>query len=179
MSRSDESTRDPQTPAYQTTRRQFLSFIGAATTVAAVAPGAFADGKDGHDDDHHDHDHGGGRPSRAVARYVYVGTYTAPNTAPGGVVPSTALGIYVFKMDPRDGGLDFVQVVDTPNPSFLAIDPANQFLYSTNELGPGQKALLRRSAAQRRLRESRRLVRPSKPLRKGWRCRNQELSSLG
>jgi len=139
MSRSDESTRDPQTPAYQTTRRQFLSFIGAATTVAAVAPGAFADGKDGHDDDHHDHDHGGGRPSRAVARYVYVGTYTAPNTAPGGVVPSTALGIYVFKMDPRDGGLDFVQVVDTPNPSFLAIDPANQFLYSTNELGPGQK----------------------------------------
>jgi 6-phosphogluconolactonase len=55
------------------------------------------------------------------------------------VVPSTALGIYVFKMDPRDGGLDFVQVVDTPNPSFLAIDPANQFLYSTNELGPGQK----------------------------------------
>jgi len=137
MSSSDESTRDTQTLTNRTTRRQFLSLLGAATTIAAVAPSAFADGKDGHDDDR-DHDHGGAKPGKAVARYVYVGTYTAPNVAPGGVVPSMATGIYVFKMDPRDGGLDSVQVVDTPNPSFLAIDPTNNFLYSTNELGPGQ-----------------------------------------
>jgi 6-phosphogluconolactonase len=78
----------------------------------------------------------GGRPGRAVARYVYVGTYTAPFTAPGGTVPSTALGIYAFKMDPRDGGLEFVQVISTPNPSFLALDPELKYLYSTNELGP-------------------------------------------
>jgi 6-phosphogluconolactonase len=136
MSSSDESTRDPQTLTNQTTRRQFLSLIGAATTIAAVAPAAFADGKDGHDDDR-DHDHGGGKGSKAVRRYVYVGTYTAPNLAPGGTVPSTAVGIYVFKMDPHDGGLDFVQAVDTPNPSFLAIDPAQKYLYATNELGPG------------------------------------------
>jgi 6-phosphogluconolactonase len=136
MSSSDESTRDPQTLTNQTTRRQFLSLIGAATTIAAVAPAAFADGKDGHDHDR-DHDHGGGKGSKAVRRYVYVGTYTAPNLAPGGTVPSTAVGIYVFKMDPHDGGLDFVQAVDTPNPSFLAIDPAQKYLYATNELGPG------------------------------------------
>jgi 6-phosphogluconolactonase len=40
-------------------------------------------------------------------------------------------------MNPHDGGLDFVQVANTPNPSFLAIDPAKKYLYSTNELGPG------------------------------------------
>jgi 6-phosphogluconolactonase len=128
MKRSDESKRATLAPTSGTTRRQFLSLLGAATTIAAVAPAGFAASND----------KGGGRPSAAVARYVYVGTYTAPNTAPGGVVPSTAVGIYVFKMDPSDGGLDFVQVVDTPNPSFLALDQANTFLYSTNELGPGQ-----------------------------------------
>jgi len=137
MKRLEDSAQGPQTRTPQTTRRQFLSLLGAATTVAAIAPAGFADGRDWDDDDR-DHDHGGGGPSKAVARYVYVGTYTAPNVAPGGIVPSTALGIYVFKMDPRDGGLDFVQVVDTPNPSFLALDPTKTFLYSTNELGPGQ-----------------------------------------
>ena len=137
MSSSDDSTRDPQKMTNQTTRRQFLSLLGAATTIAAVAPNAFADGKDRHDDDHdHDHDHGGGKGSKAVARYVYVGTYTKGFTAPGGTEESTALGIYVFKMDPRDGGLRFVQAIETENPSFLAIDPAQKFLYSVNELGP-------------------------------------------
>ncbi len=140
MKKADEPKRNPQTPAHPTTRREFLSLLGAATTIAAVAPAAFADGKDGHNDhDDHDHDHGGGKPSKAVARYVYVGTYTDPNTAPGGTVPSTALGIYVFKMDPRDGGLHSIQVASTPNPSFLAIHPNMKYLYSTNELGPGQE----------------------------------------
>jgi len=39
----------------------------------------------------------------AGSRYVYVGTYTAPNFAPGGKVPSTAKGIYVFKMEQTQG----------------------------------------------------------------------------
>ena len=131
MRQSKESPQDPQTRTPQATRRQFLSLVGAATTLAAIAPAAFADGEDPRKGGH-------GRPSKAVARYVYVGTYTAPNVAPGGVVPSTATGISVFKMDPREGGLDFVQVVDTPNPSFLALDPTNRYLYATIELGPGQ-----------------------------------------
>ncbi len=45
-------------------------------------------------------------------------------------------------MDPRDGGLDFVQIVDTPNPSFLALDPTNRYLYATIELGPGQDPVI-------------------------------------
>ena len=66
---------------------------------------------------------------------VYVGTYTAPNKAPGGLAPSTAIGIYVFKMDPTTGGLTPVQVVpNQPNPSFLALDPQMHVLYATNEV---------------------------------------------
>src|SRR5439155_24811631 len=70
---------------------------------------------------------------RAEGRFVYVGTYTAPGTAPGGHRPSTAVGIYVFRMDADDGGLTPVQVVTTDNPSFLALDPSLTHLYSTNE----------------------------------------------
>jgi 6-phosphogluconolactonase len=71
----------------------------------------------------------------AGSRYVYVGTYTAPNFAPGGKVPSTAKGIYVFKMDETRGGLTPVQVVTDENPSFLALDPTMNYLYCVNELG--------------------------------------------
>ncbi|HEV8634779.1 MAG TPA: lactonase family protein [Chloroflexota bacterium] len=74
-------------------------------------------------------------PAPAGARYVYVGTYTKPNRAPGGLAPSEALGVYVFRMDPATGGLTQVQLVtDTPNPSFLAIDPQMKYLYATNEV---------------------------------------------
>ena len=73
--------------------------------------------------------------SVAPARFVYVGTYTAPNTAPGGTAPSTAVGIYVYRMNPSTGGLTLVQAVPTANPSFLAVDPQRKYLYSTNELG--------------------------------------------
>jgi 6-phosphogluconolactonase len=73
--------------------------------------------------------------SSAQARYVYVGTYTSPNKAPGGLVPSTAVGIYVFKMDPKTGGLTQIQVVpNQPNPSFLVLDPKGKYLYATNEV---------------------------------------------
>ncbi|ARS52360.1 lactonase family protein [Kushneria konosiri] len=70
------------------------------------------------------------------AQYVYVGTYTGPNTAPGGVAPSQAKGIYVFRMDPAQGGLTPVQVMAAENPSFLALSPDGRYLYSVNELGP-------------------------------------------
>ncbi len=79
----------------------------------------------------------------AGSRYVYVGTYTAPNFAPGGKVPSTAQGIYVFKMDQAQGSLTPVQVVTAENPSFLAVDPTMKYLYCVNEVGAdsGEKPL--------------------------------------
>ena len=61
-----------------------------------------------------------GRISRAKARFVYVGTYTFPGTAPGGTHQSQAKGIYVFRMNPSDGRLTSLQVVPAPNPSYLA-----------------------------------------------------------
>lgn len=80
----------------------------------------------------------------AVARIVYVGTYT--NGPPGrpplpdggvdnGMPPSQ--GIYVFKSDPADGSLTQVQVMQASNPSYLALDSTNKFLYSDNEDGTG------------------------------------------
>jgi 6-phosphogluconolactonase len=73
--------------------------------------------------------------STAPNRYVYVGTYSAPNTAPGGTAPSTSVGIYVYKMTGPDGGLSLVQSVPAQNPSWVVVDPSRRFLYSTNELG--------------------------------------------
>ncbi len=52
----------------------------------------------------------------------------------GGDVPSTALGIYVFRLD-TTGTLHFLQAVETENPSFLAVDPTQRYLYCVNELG--------------------------------------------
>ena len=78
-----------------------------------------------------------GRISRAKARFVYVGTYTFPGTAPGGTHQSQAKGIYVFRMNPSDGSLTSLQVVPAPNPSYLALDPALQNLYSVNEMTDG------------------------------------------
>jgi 6-phosphogluconolactonase len=72
-----------------------------------------------------------------VARFAYVGTYTAP----GGEKPSTALGIYFFALDPDSGGLSLIQIVQDslpsaplPNPSWLTLDPAQRGLYATSEV---------------------------------------------
>src|SRR5215813_4412397 len=109
------------------TRRQFLPFVGLAAlaspllnTQASAGPGE------------------SGKPSPAEARFTYVGTYTAPGVPPGGTHPSTALGIYVFRMDPSDGGLTLLQVVPALNPSFLALDPSLTHLYSCNEETAGR-----------------------------------------
>ncbi|HVZ19313.1 MAG TPA: lactonase family protein [Terriglobales bacterium] len=55
---------------------------------------------------------------------VFVGTYTGPKSK----------GIYVFHFDPETG--KFMQpelAAVTENPSFLALDPKNHFLYAVNE----------------------------------------------
>src|SRR3989441_2015708 len=111
---------DQKAPSRGLTRREFLPLLSAATlaTVATRSRAAAA-----------------ARASGAEARFVYVGTYTAPDVPPGGTHPSTAVGIYVFRMNPHDGGLTLVEVVPTDNPSFLALDPPLTHLYSTNENG--------------------------------------------
>jgi 6-phosphogluconolactonase len=116
-----------QAQASRLTRREFLPFLGAAS-VAAVAPRTIAAAPGGQP----------GKPNDAEARFVYVGTYTAPNVPPGGTHQSTAVGIYVFQMDPADGGLTLLQTVAASNPSFLALDPTVSHLYSVNEETAGR-----------------------------------------
>jgi 6-phosphogluconolactonase len=108
-------------------RRQLLPLLGGAVALAAVAPHATAADPSGRF----------GKLPAAKARFVYVGTYTFPGTAPGGTHQSQAKGIYVFRMNPRDGGLRLLQVVEIPNPSYLALDPPLRHLYSVNEMTDG------------------------------------------
>jgi 6-phosphogluconolactonase len=117
-----------QQPASGVTRREFLPFLGAVAAVTA-APRAMAAAPSGTSNN---------EPPGAVARFVYVGTYTKPGVPPGGTHPSEALGIYVFRMNPRDGSLTPVQTVPAENPSFLALDPALAHVYSVNELTAGR-----------------------------------------
>src|SRR6202030_821481 len=108
MASSEKSKHDQKSPLSGLTFRQFLPLLGATAALATVAPRALAD-----DDD--------SSPSRAQARFVYVGTYTAPGVPPGGTHPSIALGIYVFKLRPSDGDLTLLQIVPAMNPSYLAL----------------------------------------------------------
>src|SRR5882762_7440399 len=96
--------------AFKLGRRDLFPLVGAAALAAFVAP-AVASADHDPDDDHDDEDDGRAAPSR----YVYVGTYTAPHTAPGGTQPSTAKGIYVFKMNGRTGGLSQIQLFEIEN----------------------------------------------------------------
>jgi len=115
---------DPPSEAPGITRRQLLPWFGVAG-LAAVTPGAL-----GQAASH--------KPPLTTARYVYVGTYTAPDVPPGGTHPSTAVGIYVFRMDPHNGALTLIQVVAASNPSYLALNPSLTRLYSVNEYLAGQ-----------------------------------------
>src|SRR5215469_6699459 len=108
-------------------RRQFFPLAGGAVMAAAIAPGSSAA----------DPSPSFGRPPALKARFVYVGTYTFPGTAPGGTHQSQALGVYVFRMSPSNGGLTPLQVAQIPNPSYLALDPTLQHLYSVNEMTDG------------------------------------------
>jgi 6-phosphogluconolactonase len=90
-------------------RRDLLQ--GAA--LAAVGPTAFA----------------AGGPASAKARqmFAYVGAFTTPQRKGHGD------GINVYRMDPRTGAWTHVQrVPDIVNPSFLALDRRQSFLYSVH-----------------------------------------------
>src|SRR5947208_4167298 len=125
---SSEKFRDDQ-PSLSSglTRRQFLPLLGATALVSA-APGILHAAPGGVP----------GRPSGALPRFVYVGTYTAPDVPPGGTHPSIAVGIYVFELNPSDGGLTRLQIVPASNPSFVALHPTMPRLYSVNEDAAGR-----------------------------------------
>src|SRR5207237_2539972 len=57
---------------------------------------------------------------------IYAGTYTGPSSK----------GIYGFRFDPVSGKSTALGLVaETTNPSFLAIDPTQHYLYAANEVG--------------------------------------------
>src|SRR5262249_25968798 len=112
-----DSNRDQKPWSSGLTRRQFIPLLGATAALATGTPRSVAAAK----------------PSEAQTRFVYVATYTCPGVPHGGTHQSTAVGIYVFKMDPSDGGLTLLQVVPASNPSFVALDPTQTHLYSVNE----------------------------------------------
>lgn len=61
--------------------------------------------------------------------FVFIGTYTEHEG-------SQSMGIYVYRMDPDSGQLNFEwEAKGILNPSYLAIHPQRPFLYAVNELG--------------------------------------------
>src|SRR5262250_1811793 len=125
---SKNPVQDQKPPSLLVTRRQFLPLLGATAASVSATRGVLAAAPSD----------APAKPSGAKARFVYVGTYTAPGVPPGGTHPSTAVGIYVFRLDPSDGGLKPLQTVTASNPSFLALDPTLTPLYSTNENAGGR-----------------------------------------
>jgi 6-phosphogluconolactonase len=69
--------------------------------------------------------------ARAEARknssyLMYVGTYTGPSSK----------GIYAYRFDERSGKIAALGLAaEAANPSFLALDPSQSFLYAVNEIG--------------------------------------------
>jgi 6-phosphogluconolactonase (cycloisomerase 2 family) len=62
------------------------------------------------------------------ARFAYVGSYTRDG---GGAPP---LGISVFAVEAESGALSLIKTVESDNPSFLALDPSQGFLYAVSEI---------------------------------------------
>jgi 6-phosphogluconolactonase len=64
-------------------------------------------------------------PPTAKKYLLYVGTYTK----------GASKGIYAYRFDPKSGELAPLGLAaETENPSFLAVDPGQRFLYAVNEL---------------------------------------------
>ena len=67
---------------------------------------------------------------------VYVGTYTEPiRFGTGRVLQGKGEGIYLFRLDQESGALEPVgKTTSVTNPSYLAFDATQRFLYAVNEL---------------------------------------------
>jgi 6-phosphogluconolactonase len=68
--------------------------------------------------------------------FVYVGTYTEPiRFGTGKVLQGKGEGIYAFRLDQASGALELVSTTaGVANPSYLAFDATQRFLYVVNEL---------------------------------------------
>jgi 6-phosphogluconolactonase len=128
MAKSEDLTHDRKLRSLRVTRRQLFPLFGATTVLPTIASSSLAAAPSDPSE----------KPPGAKARFVYVGTYTTPGVPPGGTHPSIAVGIYVFKSRPGDGGLTLLQIVPASNPSFLALDPGLCHLYSVNENTAGR-----------------------------------------
>lgn len=114
----------PDRTRHEFDRRQFMATaaFGAAGVVLALSgivlpEAAFAD---------------------TPARFAYVGSYTKDPPGGGNDNP---VGLSVFRVDPKSGEFTLVQQVPSANPSFVALDPSQRFLYVINEIDDyqGQK----------------------------------------
>ena len=67
---------------------------------------------------------------------AFVGTYTDPILfGTGKILQGKGEGIYVYRLDPLCGALEFVsKTIGITNPSYLAFDATRRFLYAVNEL---------------------------------------------
>src|SRR5262245_18436128 len=100
MAKSEGFNSDRRLVPLGVTRRRLLPLLGASAVLPSVASASLAAASDRSE-----------KTSGAKARLVYVCTYTAPGVPPGGTHPSTAVGIYVFKLHPSDGRLTLLQIV--------------------------------------------------------------------
>jgi 6-phosphogluconolactonase (cycloisomerase 2 family) len=73
---------------------------------------------------------------------VYVGTYTDTPVRPRDA--DTARGLVVYELDAAAGTLSLVHTHEgVPNPSYLALDPQQRYLYCVAEVDAGQVHALR------------------------------------
>ncbi|AYD67710.1 6-phosphogluconolactonase [Achromobacter sp. B7] len=98
-------------------RRSFIQFAGSLSAAGAAGPWLSAMGA---------------ATARADPRYAYVGTYT--RDAPGGTAGGPpSRGIHAYALRPQ-GGWHLIQVMESDNPSYLAVHPTQRFLYAINEI---------------------------------------------
>ena len=67
---------------------------------------------------------------------VYIGTYTEPiRFGTGRILQGKGEGIYVYRLDLSSGAMEWVsKTAGITNPSYLAFDSTQRFLYAVNEL---------------------------------------------
>ncbi|MFP3890545.1 lactonase family protein [uncultured Ralstonia sp.] len=109
-------------------RRTFMQWTGSLPLLGALSVSKLAQAQSSEQPAA-----SGTQPADAARppRFAYVGTYTF--NAPGGTAGGPpARGIYVLA--PRGDAWTQVQVVESANPSFLAVHPNQRFLYAINEI---------------------------------------------